>query len=302
MIFKLIRLFSVALLFVSTATFAQSKKPIVAIYSLEDLSGNDLSNQLTAMIETSISSTNKFRVMERERLGNLVGEQNLAKGGMVTTNNPEKTGGFEGVDYLVYGTITSINVKSQSDFGANFFASALTGNNNAGCNNSVATMELDIKITDANSGEVRYVKRISEQVKSETNCGERGSIDTGILLRTAADKVASGLVTTIYPIQVAMVQADGTLILNYGEGTLSVGQYLNIFSKGESIIDPATGDVLGSTETKLGIIKISEITGRMSKANYATKFDIAPAVGSIARPATDADIKTTGKNKKWQEE
>jgi len=33
------------------------------------------------------------------------------------------------------------------------------------------------------------------------------------MLRGVANQIASGLVTTVYPVQVATVQSDGTLIL-----------------------------------------------------------------------------------------
>lgn len=49
------------------------------------------------------------------------------------------------------------------------------------------------------------------------------------LFRSAADKVAAGLVTTVYPINVANAQPDGTLMINYREGTLKVGDYVTVF-------------------------------------------------------------------------
>lgn len=283
----------------SNHAIAQSNKPIVGIYEIKDISGNDLSEQLTAMIATSIAGTNKFRVMEREGLDSLLREQNLAHSGLVTTNTPNKTGGFEGVDFLVYGTITAINVKTESDVGANLLSSVLSSNsyNTPSCTNKTASLELDIKITDAETSEIRYVKRISEQVKTATSCSGGQSIDSGLLLRAAADKVASGLVTTIFPIQLAAAQADGTYILNYGEGTLSSGQYLNIFSKGEVIRDPSSGDILGSTEQKLGILRVTEVIGKMSKAVAVTTFDTSPPIGSILRPASEQDIKALTKRK-----
>lgn len=292
--FKLIRPILFLMLLVGNNALAQTAKPIVAVSRIEDLTGNNLSQALTTMIESSVAGTSKFRLMERQNLDRLVDEQGLAKGGMVTTNTPNTVGGFEGVDYLIYGTITSINVRTQSDIGANLFSSAITGNNNANCAQSVATLELDVRITNARTSEIKYVKRITEVARSQTNCGQRSSVDTGVLLRSAADKVASGLVTTIYPIQVAAVQGDGSLILNYGEGSLTVGQYLNVYSRGENILDPSSGEVIGTTESKLGMVRVLEVNGRISKATAVTTFTASPPVGSVLRPASEDDIRGNG--------
>ena len=59
----------------SGSAYAQSKRPIVAIYQIEDLTGHDLSPTFSAMIETAITGTNKFRVMERAAVEKLLREK-----------------------------------------------------------------------------------------------------------------------------------------------------------------------------------------------------------------------------------
>jgi curli biogenesis system outer membrane secretion channel CsgG len=275
---------------------AQAAKPVVAVSGIEDLSGSDLAPQLTAMIQTAVAGTGKFRIMERTGMDQLVAEQSRARSGLVTTNTPNRRGGFEGVDFLIYGTITSVNVRTESNIGGDMLRSVLTGNQSSGCVNKVASMELDIRITDAVSGEIRYVKRLNELARAQTACnGGSNSVDTGVLLRGASDKIAAGLVTSIYPIQIASVQPDGQLVLNYGEGTLAVGQSLNVFSRGEQIKDPATGEVIGSTESKLGMVRVTEVMGRLSRATPVEAFAVSPAIGSILRVASEDEARASAR-------
>lgn len=279
---------------------AQGTRPVVGIYEMEDLTGNAQAQTFSTMIETAITGTNKFRVIERSGLNKLLREQGGGRTGLTTTNRPGKVGGFEGVDYLVYGTITAISAKQKSNFGATFLGNLGNNGSSQSCNNTIASLEADIKITDANTGEVRYVTRISETQQGATSCGTAGQIDTAALLRGAADKVASGLVMTIYPIQVAAVQPDGTLVLNYGTGSVVPGSTMTVFAKGEAIVDPATGEVIASNETKLGLIEITDVQTRFSKARALTAFSSAPPVGAIVRAATAddrAELKKTGKRK-----
>ncbi|HLY91570.1 MAG TPA: CsgG/HfaB family protein [Acetobacteraceae bacterium] len=138
-------------------------------------------------------------------------EQARAAGGMVTTNTPSKVGGFEGIDNLVYGTITSVSAKRSGDVGSTLMA-GLLGQRDAHCTAVKATLALDIKITDSRTGEIRYATHIDDSQKSVPNCSGNEKIDTAALMRSAADKVANGLTNCIYPIQIAMAAPDGSLV------------------------------------------------------------------------------------------
>lgn len=282
------------------APVAAQDKPIVAIYQMDDLTGSGQAEAFSAMIETAISASGKFRVMERSRMNKLLAEQGKSKGGLVTTNRPGKVGGFEGVDYLVYGTITGISMQHKSDIGAALVGSMLGASGNASnCRTGEVTLSADIKITDSDTGEVRYVTRINQKQKAGTACGGADAqIDATGLLRTAADNIATGLVTAIYPIQVAAVQPDGVIVLNYGQGALLEGAYLTIFQAGEKIVDPATGEVIGSNEFELGVVQVTDVLARLSKAAPVGAFAGTPAVGSIARPASDDEVKRAKKSSK----
>ena len=109
-------------------------------------------------------------------------------------------------------------------------------------------------------------------------------------MRSAAEKVANLLVTTIYPIQIAAVQSDGVIILNYGGGTVQPGALMAVFSKGQGIADPATGEIIGNEEVKLGLVRIIDVGARTSKATPASPFATPPPIGSIVRPIAPGDI------------
>lgn len=274
---------------------AQTAKPIVAVVRIDDLTNSGQSANLTAMIESAVASTGRFRLMERERMGKLVSEQTRAAGGMVTTNRPGKVGGFEGVDYLVYGSITALSSKSGADAAGNLIH-GLLGNKNAGCNERSVTLGLDVKITDADTGEIRYVNRLDE-TQNNSACGGQAQIDATALLRSAAQKIATGLVTSIWPIQVAAVMPDGAVVLNYGEGSVTAGQTMVLFAKGAEIRDPTTGEVLDSASVPLGLIKVVSVTPRTARAMPASAFTAAIPVGTLVRVASKDDVRTLGKRK-----
>jgi hypothetical protein len=283
----------------SGTAWAQGQ-PIVAIAKIDDNAGSGQSNTLTQMMLTALASTQKFRVVEREQLDVLMQEQQRAKAGQVKSRSGGATGGFEGADYLIYGTITTLSASKKSNFGATLGMSMLAGENAqpTNCYSGEVTLSLDIRITEAATGQIRYVQRIDETKKAGTICGE-GVPQTNAteLFRSAADRVASGLVTTVYPIKVAAVQGDGSMTLNYGTGTLQVSDYVTVFRPGEAVIDPDTGKSLGSSEEFVGIAQVTDVQTSFSKARPVAGFDFPPAARDIVRPATQDDFNRYPKSK-----
>ena len=105
---------SLAFSFAASADPGAVRKPVVSINDIQDMANTGQGAQLRQMIETTIVNTGKFRIMERgdQGMGVMVGEQQRAKAGLVTSNTPGKIGGFEGVDFMVYGTITTGDSKA----------------------------------------------------------------------------------------------------------------------------------------------------------------------------------------------
>jgi len=290
--------------FIAGNASAQSSKPVIGILRMDDVANTHQASTLSTMIETAITETGKFHVIERDSLNKLMGEQTRANSGLVTTNTPGKVGGFEGVDYLVYGTITTLGETTKADVGANVMNTLLTSRgrfaapvSSANCSNTYVTLGLDIKITDAHTGEVKYVSHLNETQKSDTACGHVGQVDGATLFRVSSEKIASGLVTSIYPIQVAAVQPDGQIVLNYGDGVVQVGEFVGLFAKGTPIKDPATGEVIASDETQLGYARVVSVAGRVSRAVPVSPMSGPPPIGTIARPAKPEDIQAAQKGR-----
>ena len=282
------------LLLVPGHAFGQKGKPVVAVSQIDDIARTGQANAFQQMIETAVASTGKFRVIER-RVGGLLAEQQGAKAHLYTTNTPGKIGGFEGADFLIEASITTGQASQRSNFGASLGRSMLGnmltgGRSTQNCSNAVASLGIDVRITDAATGQIRYATRITEQQQSAASCGERAQVDLTVLLRSAADKTAAGLLTTMYPIMVAAVQGDGTMVLNYGESAVQQGAIMAVHTKGEDIRDPQTGEVIGNNESTLGLIRVTEVLPRLSRAVPDTPFASPPPVGSLVRTATSDEI------------
>ena len=102
-------LFSLSLLILTVEISAQSKKPVIGIGEMRSSVGGDV-DTFRAMLETALANTNKFDLIERSRIGDLISEQALSAGGI--TQGSGQIGGISGVDYLIYGSITKLGVET----------------------------------------------------------------------------------------------------------------------------------------------------------------------------------------------
>jgi hypothetical protein len=277
-------------------SFAQAKiKPVVAVTNMVDIAGTGQAAALVTMIRTAVSSTGKFRVIERD-FSELDSERALQQAGRVTSNRGGRGGPVaEGVDYVISGSITSSSGGQSSDEGANmartvggmFLGHSLGGGN---CHKTVSTLAVDIKIVNTKTGEIAFAKQITQHAAGQTSCSGDAGLDMTSLLRDVANQTAAGLTLTMYPVKLMGIQPDGTFVFNYGEGFVTPGSFVTVFGQGMGMVDPDTGVMVTTQGSPLGIVRITAVETRFSSGVPVVPFATVPPNGSIVRISTDDDL------------
>ena len=240
--------------FVSAQSFA-AEAPVIAVGEISSSVRQwDTENMRTA-IETAVSKTRKFKLMERGGLDKLLEERGLSLAGI--TEGIDSLGGFGGVDYLLYGRVTQVGLESKNQL---LFSQC------------EATLGLDVRTVDVGTGEIRF----SESVRLSRNVatGDGGAnACRGLAISSveelsidAAEMVARKLTISLFPIKIANV-AGGQAFLNYGEPLLRKGDYLRVVRVGEGFVDPDSGEVLGAEEVEAGILLVADARPRYSIAD-----------------------------------
>ena len=271
MILKNIKKVVLPFLFIVLSGSVFANKPVVGIGEItSNVGGNPQSFQ--TMLETAISQTNKFELMERSRMDDLLGEQALSAGGL--TQGSGEIGGLGGIDYLVYGSITKLGTKSD--------AVALGG---IAAGGQKAEMSVDIRIVDTSTGSIRISETVQKQASSGGGFAMEGfavggeeADPLGEVQRLTANAVAALLAMEIFPIKVINV-SKGQAYVNYGPPSIEKGMFLQIIELGEGFMDPDTGEMLGQDETYIGAVKITDVK---SKFSIGTIIDGDIQKGAIA--------------------
>lgn len=257
-----------AILFMSCSAFiqAQSNKPVIGIGEMKSTVGGDVGS-FRAMLETSIANTNKFELIERSRIGDLISEQALSAGGITQGNS--QIGGISGVDYLIYGSITKLGVETSDIKLGDYKSKSKTG-----------VMSVDLRVVDTSTGSIK----ISETVEVESSISSGLNIDgrtigggeadpLSTVQRAAAVEIAGKISLSIFPIKVVNVNGN-QVYLNYGSSILSKctwgnsdSCYLKVVSLGEGFTDPDTGEILGADEEYIGSVEVVDPKNKYSIAN-----------------------------------
>jgi len=243
-----------------------------------------LDPQLTAAFQ----ATRKFDLVARADLKDVILEQDLSGSGNVDKADPAAAKSFKlaGARYVVVSTI--------DDFQDNVQEAEFKEIGKKATRRQVR-LSVIAKIYDTTTG--RLLESANLQLDNsafvrnpEFLTGEKGSNLTEKALqelaRQMAEKVAARVVDVLLPAKVLAVR-DGQVTLNRGDGTgITVGQAWAVFAQGEALIDPDTGENLGSEEVRVGSIRITSVLPKTAVGELCGE-NRGVAKGCILRVSND---------------
>lgn len=219
--------------------------------------GKDAQEHTPIFTDTMISrlaQTKRFKMIDRQEADQLINEQLAA----AMSNNqqlPSAMGSLKGADYLVYGSLASFGTEDKT---VRLPYSSRT------IKKKVGYVEGNMRIVNSRTGDVMESRKIS--VKQDVDAKAKGTRTVAALADAYAEQVTLMLMNAIYPIKVAHVSGNGTVYINRGDdGGLYVGEFLDAFRPGQTIIDPDTGVQFGVEETLIGQVNVTEVEDARSK-------------------------------------
>lgn len=138
----------------ASSTALAASKPVVGIADFKKTVsigwwGGSAGRDLADMLANELMGTKKFRVVERQKLGAVIAEQDLAASGRIKKGTGAKTGELTGAQYLVTGTVTAYQEGTGSTGGGLSFKGISLGGNKG-----KAYIAIDLRVIDSSTGEV----------------------------------------------------------------------------------------------------------------------------------------------------
>jgi curli biogenesis system outer membrane secretion channel CsgG len=268
----------------STTAVAQ-KKMRVAVFNFEDKTehtwhwwtGQPVGHGMADMLITALVKTGKYRVFERAEMEKLLQEQGLGMSGITTPESAAKAAKVLGVEVAIIGAVTEFGYKKQSTGGA--LKKIGIG---ASVSKQSATVGIDVRLVSVASSEILAAENVRKEEKKmggsfeneDINFDSQAQFDetlVGKATRKAVEDIVKLLgqqsgVAGGYKI---ITVSAGKIIINGGkEDGVNIGDRFTIFRAGEELVDPDTGESLGSEESQVGMIEVVDNnTGGKGKAS-----------------------------------
>jgi curli biogenesis system outer membrane secretion channel CsgG len=242
-----------------------SPKTSTTSYSLfGNLRASGVSDYVGGLLEQEIVQTRKFSVLSRSDLDDISSELALISSDSTSPEEKAKLGRLLGADYLLIPSITKASGSTTSE------KIKVTGQTKT---TSYGVVEIAIKVVVPATGEIKF---------SDTYSATTSRPIGAKLFDYAVSKAVKDLIDRIYPLLI--VKASGSnYVINGGGDSVKVGQFFEVYKKGESIVDPYTGESLGENESWAGQIKVTRVDPKMSHASISKGGPIS--IGMVLRPS-----------------
>jgi len=243
--------------------------------------GKAARNQIDTAIAENKTLSDKFSVVEREKLELVMKEQGLSSAGALDPQSAAKIGRILGVKYILTGGVDTFSLNRT---GASIGALGVGGNV------VTAKTTINMRFVDTTTaervvalsgdGEVKkgggFVKGTGLSKENEFGIAQEAlKKASGAIV---AKLVAGGYLAKIGPgtgvgsgLEARIAKVDGTTAyLNIGSAAgVKVGDKFVVFNVGESIIDPDTGQSLGSKEKQTGTGEVTEVAERYAIMTFS---------------------------------
>jgi len=271
--------------------FAGHKK-VVAVSNFENktsYSGQwSLDNGMADQLTDALMHSGEFVVLERQTLSSVMDEQDLAQSGRMMKSKSARTGKLTSAQILIKGTVTEFESKSSgSGSGISLFGVSV------GSKKGTAHVGLIVRLIDTTTGQVLESERVEGKAESG---GFKLGLDLGgvgfgtdsfkktplgkatqIAIDNAVELIAAKMMKLPFQGRIIKVKGDVAYVTASKKNGATSGEAFTVYSVGEELVDPDTGEMLGSEEEKIGHVKIFDVREKYSKAR------IEGAAGSIKK-------------------
>ncbi len=245
--------------FTEIAYAAQQKS--IGILTFKNVSTRrGLEQVVTDSLMSELSKNEKFNVIDRVNLGEVLNEQGLGRTGIISKDSAVQMGRIVGINYLVTGTILDARITTPD-----------TKSRSAPAVNVMVFW----KVVDTTSGAVVFADTVTGSVSHTIGKDKNGkkvwTISSTAYTNAAQSTVEKICSTLDEKLNIPSISAhiagiDGNMIyLDVGENKkVEPGQIFVVYQEGKSIRHPITGEVLGVQSKPICQITIGSVEHKMA--------------------------------------
>ncbi len=273
---------AVCLFFALVANAFASPKKTVAVIQFDNKSGWrgswEIGWGMQEMLATALVESGRFTVLERQELGGILTEQNLAASGRSAEGAAAAIGQLGRAQIAIAGAITEFEHKAGGE-GAGVRVRGIR----LGGSQERAHVALNMRLIDTTTGEVLDSIRVAGSAASRGlkvgysssdfggDIGGFRKTPLGEATQEAIDEAVKRIIDRMagVPWQAKVIRADASQVfINAGsDAGVTAGTEFSVYREGEVLTDPDTGMVLGAISSKVGRIRINSVQDKFAVAS-----------------------------------
>lgn len=244
---------------------------------------------ITDLLTTELVESGQFEVFERSQINSILLEQGLGKENKVTQQSAVKIGEMLGVEMMVMGSITEYSAEDKEEM---IYIGPIARRQSI----QIVRVSIDLRVVNTTTGQIVVAKRATGIDSTKTSGASFGGFGKNVnqnstkvnfnsskakAIKQCVQYIVDAMQNVSWRGKVVMNNGTNSLIIKPGNASgVQLGNIFHVYRKGKEIIDPDTGLSLGSEDTKVGEIKITDFLGdgKASKAQIisgtAKKGDI----------------------------
>jgi len=259
----------------------------------------DFGTGLADILETEMTATHRFVMLERLNFDDVLKEQQLSNSAEANTATSIKAGQVLGAQVIIRGALVEFSYKKEISSVGGGILGEQTG---VGKTRYTALVGIELKMIDVATGRVLDAIHAEGKMQSKADTIQinalgldlgKTTFDTSPMGKAIRAAIKNGVKqicdrTEAIPWQATIAALDDedgkpVIYLNVGKDSgLTVDRVLDVFHLGKSIIDPDTQVQIGRTkDTKLGSVKVVTFEGKTTKVILVSGGPFA--VGDVAR-------------------
>lgn len=199
-------------------------------------------NALSLGINSALTKTRKFTVLDFQQLEERIEQQNRTLEGYYNKEYSGNAVNQRGLDYILKANITEFGLFDQK-----------RGNSN----DSIGLIDIDFELIGVADVTNDFSSSVSAQYSTRVEVANTESkqaiLDKAI--QQGVDQLVDQLISNLFPIRVMKIDDEnGAITLNYGEGLLEVGDTVLVYPLDAEVTVDETGEVIGDAIATLQII------------------------------------------------
>ena len=253
-----------------------------------------LDDGMADQLTDALIKNGQFMVLERQTLNDVIAEQDLASSGRAAKSNTAQTGKLTSAQILIKGAVTEFENKSLGSATGIGIGPVRVANKR-----EEAHVAVIIRLIDSTTGQVLDSQRVEGKAAAGgmgvglnlgiVDLGTEGFAKTPLgkatqlAIDNAVEYIAGKLSKLPYQGRVIKAAGDDVFISAGERNGCAIGDVFTVYSVGEALIDPDTGEKLGAEEKKKGQIKVYEVQEKFAKAKPEGALSPAAAANDVIR-------------------